>query len=156
MTQIELIIWNLEEVRRRSKKVWTSIPYEYEEWRPDPDAMSCIEIIRHVNESQHYYHQAILNRASIKHFESPFDDKEYISIADEIAFGEPYHQAFLEMIRTIDPQDLREVKIDRSDVGYIRELGDFLLRIAYHESVHTGQLLQYLRMVPIDRPDIWD
>lgn len=156
MTQVELIIWNFEEVRRRSKQVWLSIPKEYQMWRPDVEAMNCIEMVRHVIESQHYYHQTILNRASVKDFESPFDEREFTTIADEITFGEPYHQGFLEMIRSLHPQDLTDISIDRSDVGYIRPLGDFLLRIAYHESVHTGQLLQYLRMIPIERPRIWD
>ncbi|MED4141514.1 DinB family protein, partial [Priestia megaterium] len=26
----------------------------------------------------------------------------------------------------------------------------------YHESVHAGQLLQYLRIMGVDRPRIWD
>ncbi|MGD8188622.1 DinB family protein [Brevibacillus ginsengisoli] len=156
MTQIELIIWNLVEARRRSKEVWLSIPTEYADYRPDGEAMSCIELVRHVLESQHYYHHTILNRASLKEYTSPFDDRELTSIVDEIAFGEKHHQAFLEMIQTLTPQDLTEITIDRTDVGYIRGLGDFLLRVAYHEAVHTGQLLQYLRMIPIDRPMIWD
>ncbi len=41
-------------------------------------------------------------------------------------------------------------------MGYIRELGDMLLRVAYHESVHTGQLLDYLRTAKVKRPIIWD
>jgi len=30
-----------------------------------------------------------------------------------------------------------------------------LLRIAYHEAVHTGQLLSYLRTLGLERPMIW-
>jgi hypothetical protein len=30
------------------------------------------------------------------------------------------------------------------------------LRMAYHEAVHTGQLLAYLRAMGIPRPNIWD
>jgi hypothetical protein len=47
-------------------------------------------------------------------------------------------------------------KVDRSDVGYIRTFGDFILRIGYHEAVHAGQLLGYLRMMNAPRPVIWD
>lgn len=46
--------------------------------------------------------------------------------------------------------------IDRSDVGYRRLLGDMLLRVAYHEAVHAGQLLDYLRTACVERPNIWD
>ncbi|GIN66553.1 hypothetical protein J41TS2_19740 [Bacillus sonorensis] len=59
-------------------------------------------------------------------------------------------------IKTLSVSDLENVQIDRSDVGYVRTLGDMLMRIAYHESVHTGQLLDYMRTMRIDRPNIWD
>jgi hypothetical protein len=32
------------------------------------------------------------------------------------------------------------ISIDRSDVGYVRKAGDFILRMAYHEAVHAGQV----------------
>ncbi len=47
-------------------------------------------------------------------------------------------------------------QIDRSESGYVRSLGDMLLRIAYHEAVHTGQLLDYLRTADIERVRVWD
>jgi len=52
--------------------------------------------------------------------------------------------------------DLATVQIDRSESGYVRSLGDMLLRIAYHEAVHTGQLLDYLRTADIERVRVWD
>ena len=52
--------------------------------------------------------------------------------------------------------DLHTISIDRSDVGYVRKAGDFILRIAYHEAVHAGQMLQYLRMAGVERPSVWD
>ncbi|MBM7542797.1 putative damage-inducible protein DinB [Amphibacillus cookii] len=35
-------------------------------------------------------------------------------------------------------------------------MGDMLLHVAYHEAVHTGQLLDYLRTADIPRGHIWD
>lgn len=60
------------------------------------------------------------------------------------------------MISTFSDEDLTCIQIDRSDVGYIRSLGDMLMRIGYHESVHAGQLLQYLRTMEVARPKVWD
>ena len=74
----------------------------------------------------------------------------------ELEFADIYHQQFLEMISTFSDEDLTCIQIDRSDVGYIRSLGDMLLRIGYHEFVHAGQLLQYLRTMGVDRPKVWD
>lgn len=156
MKSTDLVILNFEEVRRRSMKVWTSIPSEYLNWKPDDQAMSCIEMIRHVLESEHYYHLAILNRGSLKSFASPFESQPYTSVEREIEFAKPYRDAFLETISSFEQSDLEDIKIDRSDVGYIRTLGDMLLRIAYHESVHTGQLLDYLRTAEVPRIRIWD
>ncbi len=52
--------------------------------------------------------------------------------------------------------DLENVRIERKEVGQSKKLGDYLNRIAYHESVHTGQMLSYLRTIGIERPQIWD
>ncbi|MET3697813.1 uncharacterized damage-inducible protein DinB [Bacillus oleivorans] len=156
MNSIDLIILNLNEVRRRSIKLWTSIPEDKLHWKPDEDAMSCIEMIRHVLESEHYYHLAIKNRGSLSVFNSPFEDRPFTSVRAEIEFAEPYRNQFIDTIKSFSEEDLESIKIDRSDSGYIRDLGDMLLRIAYHESVHTGQLLDYLRTAGVPRVRIWD
>ncbi len=79
-----------------------------------------------------------------------------ISVKSELEFAETYPQQFLEMLNNFSDEDLTCIQIDRSDVGYIRSLGDMLLSIGYHESVHAGQLLQYLRTMGVDRPKVWD
>ncbi|MDR7071679.1 DinB family protein [Fictibacillus barbaricus] len=156
MKSIELLILNFNEIRRRSIKVWTSIPEEKLHWKPDGEAMSCLEMIRHVLESEHYYHLAIENRGSLPVFESPFENHPFTTVKDELEFAEPYRKQFIETIKSYSEDDLDHIKIDRSDSGYIRDLGDMLLRIAYHESVHTGQLLDYLRTAGAERISIWD
>jgi uncharacterized damage-inducible protein DinB len=156
MQTVELSILNLEEVRRRSIKLWMSIPDDYLGWRPDDRAMTCLEMIRHVLDGEHYYHLALLNRGSLPTYESPFDSQPLVSVQRELQVAEPLREAFLETVRSFNPADLEGIMIDRSDVGYKRKLGDMLLRIAYHESVHTGQLLDYLRAAGVPRVNIWD
>jgi uncharacterized damage-inducible protein DinB len=156
MNSMDLLILNFNEVRRRSIKVWTSIPREKLQWKPDDEAMNCIEMIRHVLESEHYYHLAIKNRGSLSIFDSPFENRPYTSINDELSFAEPYRNDFIKTIKSFTEDDLTNIKIDRSDSGYIRDLGDMLLRVAYHESVHAGQLLDYLRSAGVPRIRIWD
>lgn len=156
MKSIDLIILNFNEVRRRSIKVWTSIPEEKLDWKPDDKAMNCLEMIRHVLESEHYYDLAIRNRGSLSVFDSPFENQPFTSVNAELEFAEPYRKQFIDTIRSFSEGDLENIKIDRSESGYIRDLGDMLLRIAYHESVHTGQLLDYLRTAGVPRIRIWD
>ncbi|NHM33636.1 DinB family protein [Neobacillus terrae] len=156
MNSIDLIILNLNEVRRRSIKVWTSIPEEKLHWKPDDEAMNCLEMIRHVLESEHYYDLAIRNRGSLSVFDSPFENQPFTSVNAELEFAEPYRKQFIDNIKSFSEGDLENINIDRSESGYIRELGDMLLRVAYHESVHTGQLLDYLRTAGVPRIRIWD
>lgn len=156
MKSIELILLNFNEVRRRSIKLWNSIPQEKLHWKPDDEAMTCIEMIRHVLESEYYYHLAIQNRGSLEVFDSPFEQQPFTTVNAELNFAEPYRNQFLETIKSFSEVDLINIKIDRSESGYIRSLGDMLLRIAYHESVHTGQLLDYLRKANVPRIRVWD
>ncbi|MGB0982106.1 MAG: DinB family protein, partial [Winogradskyella sp.] len=71
-------------------------------------------------------------------------------------FSVKYRADFLKMINQLKPSDLETIRIERTEVGQSKTLGDYLNRIAYHESVHTGQLLDYLRTLGIKRPQIWD
>ncbi|MFX3635506.1 MAG: DinB family protein [Candidatus Pristimantibacillus sp.] len=156
MNAIEIIRLNFEEVRRRSIKVWESIPEEHLDWKPDTDALSVKEMIRHVLDGEHYYHLALLNKGSLPTYDSPFDHRTFTTVKDELAFAQHYRQQFIETVLSFSEEDLSNVEIDRSNVGYTRSLGDMLMRIAYHESIHTGQLLDYMRTAAIERPNIWD
>ncbi|MNW54697.1 DinB superfamily protein [compost metagenome] len=154
----DLIVLNFEEVRRRSVMVWKSIPQQLLNWKPDQDALTCAEMIRHVLEGEFLYHQILIRRSSkaISSLANPFETREFTTVEDELAFARTYREDFLNYVKLLSASDLEGVQIDRSDVGYVRMLGDMLMRIAYHESVHTGQLLDYMRTMGVDRPKIWD
>jgi len=87
---------------------------------------------------------------------NPYKPITFSSVEEALKFAQPYREKFIDFLGLIDEKQLTEVKIDRSEMGYVRELGDMLLRVAYHESVHTGQLLDYLRTAKVPRPLIWD
>jgi uncharacterized damage-inducible protein DinB len=125
-------------------------------WKPDVQAMDTIESVRHIIEGEHIYHNIIAGGGALNNFVSPWEDKKYDSIEDEIAFAIPYRKAFLDMISSINPQDLQTKEIIRTEYNQRRTLGDYLNRVAYHESVHTGQLLSYMRTFGVDRPSVWD
>lgn len=60
------------------------------------------------------------------------------------------------MVSGLDDTDLENIQIERKEVGQSKKSGDYLNRIAYHESVHAGQILSHLRTIRIERPQIWD
>jgi uncharacterized damage-inducible protein DinB len=156
MTPTEMLVWNLEEVRRRSIKIWNAIPSDQLHWKPDADAMTCIEMVRHVLEGEHLYLLMLESGGSLPSEDSPFTGRPYASVAEELQFSEPYRLEVVNFVRSLSAADLETLKVDRSDKGYVRSAGDFILRMAYHESVHGGQLLSYLRTMNATRPNIWD
>ncbi|KIL39856.1 hypothetical protein SD70_17500 [Gordoniibacillus kamchatkensis] len=157
LTAKDAIIYNFRETRRRSILCWRAIPKEMLDWKPDGEAMSIGEMIRHVWTATYWYQRILMNRGSLQAEESgPFDSIPVTAAETEIELSEPYFQDFLTYVSGLAEEDISAAVIDRSDVGYRRTLGDMLLRIAYHESVHTGQLLQYMRMAGLDRPKVWD
>lgn len=156
MRQQEIILLNFEEIRRRSIKLWTAITPENYSWRPDKDAMSCLEMVRHVLEGEHLFHMIVNRRGNLGDYLSPWANKPYSDLQAELDFAEPFRWAFLKTIKEFSPDDLSTVEIIRSEKGQRRRLGDYLQRIAYHEAVHTGQMLSYLRALGLERPQIWD
>jgi len=156
MNATELLILNFEEVRRRSIKIWKSISEEQLFWKPDPEAMSCFEMIRHVLESENIYHHIILKRGVLGNYESPLTGNPFTTLEDEIKNAQPYREKFLKMVHSFTAKELDEVYITRKEKKQHRKLGDYLLRMAYHEAVHTGQLLDYLRTINAPRANIWD
>lgn len=156
MNSIEIILLNFKEIRRRSLKVWKNIPKHKFDYKPDSQAMSIIEMIRHVLEGEHLFHTIIENRGNLGDYKSPWEGVDYIDIENEIMLAESYRKNFIDMIKSLSESDLSTVQIERNEVGQSKNLGDYLNRIAYHESIHTGQLLSYLRAARVTRPQIWD
>lgn len=155
MTASELLILNFTEIRRKSIKLWKGLPENYYHWKPDEDAMTAIEMIRHVLEADHGWN-IIINNGSMTNYRTPWEDRPFISVTDELEFAEPFRNAFLESIRKFSDTQLNETEIIHPGNGDKKILGKYLLRIGYHESVHAGQFLSYLRAMGIDRPVIWD
>lgn len=156
MNAKELLLLNFEEVRRRSIKVWKAVSEDDLFWKPDPDAMNCFEMIRHVLESENIYHHIIINRGVLGDYTSPLSGNPYTTLEDELKNAQPYREKFLKMVHSLGLNELEEVYITRKEIKQHRKLGDYLLRMAYYESVHTGQLLGYLRTMKSPGAIIWD
>ena len=62
----------------------------------------------------------------------------------------------MESVRQFSDAELNKTEIVHPGNGDKKVLGKYLLRIGYHESVHVGQFLSYLRAMNINRPEIWD
>lgn len=155
MTPTELIQINLFEIRRKSIKLWNALPESYYHWKPDEKAMSAIEMIRHVLEAD-YGWNIIINNGSMANYTTPWKNRPFSNVSDEIKFAQPYRNAFIESIRQFSAIELSENKVVHPGNGEMKNLGQYLLRIGYHETVHAGQFLAYLRAMKVDIPNLWD
>jgi uncharacterized damage-inducible protein DinB len=117
--------------------------------------MTASEIIRHVLEAD-YGWNIIINNGSMANYQTPWNNRSFISVVDELEFAEPYRSTFLESVRQFTDTELAENEIIHPGNGARKNLGQYLLRIGYHEAVHAGQFLSYLRAMKIHRPEIWD
>jgi uncharacterized damage-inducible protein DinB len=116
-------------------------------------------LVRHAPECEYLYLFILKNgrRPSSDEDDSLWVTRAYTTVEAEIEFAEPYRKELLSLIGSYRPEQLSALMVDYSAKGQaVRSVGDFILRMAYHESVHTGQLLSYLRMMGVPRPYIWD
>ncbi len=155
MNQSELIILNFIEIRKKSIKLWNGLPKNYYNWKPDEKAMSAIEMIQHVLEAD-YGWNIIINQGDMTNYKTPWKNRPFISVTSELEFAEPYREEFLKSVSQFSDTELKETEIVHPGNGEKKILGKYLLRIGYHESVHAGQFLSYLRAMKINRPEIWD
>jgi hypothetical protein len=156
MTSAALLRLNFDEDRRRSRKAWTAIPAGLLDFRGDPQCMSLIEQVRHVLEDDFNYAEMLRSGGDLPPGPNPWHGRALGSVDDEVRFAAPFRQSFLDLVASFSERDLVERTVSRPSRGYVRSFGDFLLRIAYHEAVHTGQLLRDLRRAGCPRPDLWD
>ncbi|WP_442847297.1 DinB family protein [Leeuwenhoekiella sp. H156] len=155
MNLSELIILNLKEIRIRSIKIWKALPENYNNWKPDRAAISAAEMIRHVLEADYGWNM-IVNQEDMANYKTPWENRPFISLKDELEFAEPFRKTFLESIRQFSDEELKETEIIHPGNGAKKNLAKYVFRIGYHESVHAGQFLSYLRAMKVERPKIWD
>jgi uncharacterized damage-inducible protein DinB len=157
MKALDLFLLDYQESRRRFLMVAASFPNELLTWRPDIGALSVGETIRHVLLHDLSWLK-ILQEKRLPTDEEHLHllDRPYTDLQDEIDRSIQYQKEFIELIKTYNEEELLSIYISWPHKPIKRTLGDTLERKSYHDAVHTGQLLQYLRMLNIERPMIWD
>lgn len=155
MEEAKLICLNLEEIRRRSIVLWRGLPEDFYNWKPDDDAMTALEMIRHVLAAD-YGWTKIIKGEDMSNFKSPWDGVPLKNVAQEIEMAVPYREEFINTVKSFSIEDLKSTNIIHPGNGKEKPLGQYILRIGYHEAVHAGQFISYLRSMKLPRPFIWD
>ena len=126
MNQSELLILNFVEIRKRSIKLWKSLPEKYFNWKPDRAAMSASELIRHVLEADYGWNR-IINQEDMTNYKTPWENRPFISLKDELEFAEPFRETFLECVRQFSDKELDEMEITHPRNGDKKVLAKYLL-----------------------------
>ncbi|MDZ5472230.1 DinB family protein [Bacillus sp. 31A1R] len=157
MNAIDLFLLDFKESRRRFIMTATAFPSEFFTWKPDKDALSVGETIRHVLLHDFSWLKIFEeNRLPTAEETDHLWAEPYTNLQDEIIRSNIYHDQFITYVSSLQTNDLDSKYIQWPHKPIRRTLGDALERKSYHDAVHTGQLLQYLRMLNIERPMIWD
>jgi len=62
-------------------------------------------MVRHVLESEHLYHIIVNNRGSLENYISPWKEKPYTDLQDELDFAKPFREKFIETIRSFSSEN---------------------------------------------------
>jgi len=157
MNSLELFLLDYKECRRRFLLTAAAFPDELLTWRPDKAALSVGETIRHVLLHDFSWLRILKdNRLPTDEEQSDLWEEPYTNLQNEVDRASVYYDEFINYVSSLNINDLGTKYINWPHKPISRTLGDTLERKSYHDAVHTGQLLQYLRMLHIDRPIIWD
>lgn len=111
MDSNHVIKFNLEEARRRSLILWKNLPAEIHHWKPDNNAMTVLEMVRHVLEGEHLDLQIIESRGELGKYLSPWKNMPFVDMEAELRFAEPFRSNFTNAVEFLTPEDLDEIKI---------------------------------------------
>ncbi|MGM7684137.1 DinB family protein [Cytobacillus sp. Hm23] len=152
-----LILLDLKECRRRFLIVARGFSDDLLCWKPDARALTVGETIRHVLLHDFSWLTILReHRLPSEEERKQIWGKPFVTIESEIAGSNIYHDSLLSYVNGLPSSTYSSKMIKWPHKDIERSLGDTLERKSYHDAVHTGQLLQYMRMLQIERPDIWD
>ncbi|MEJ7826884.1 MAG: hypothetical protein WKF91_01765, partial [Segetibacter sp.] len=84
--------------------------------------MNCLEMIRHVLEGEHLFHKIVDNRGNIGDYVSPWTDRPYTNLQDELDYAKSYREHFLATIKSFSADELTAIEIIRSEKGQRKNL----------------------------------
>lgn len=153
----ELFVKQKEAVRRRTREVAEMVQPEDFAWRPEKDALTVGEMLRHLWVSEEGVRRAALN-ADFSYYEKRIPEGLRAvlgtpsSLPEELARLESVHQETLRLVRDLPPARLEEERVHEA-LGFRRKVYAMLLGINEHEIHHRAQLMVYLRMLGTPVPE---
>lgn len=148
---IDQFLTYLARIRERTQRVVDLVPDDRLEWRPDPDAFSFADLLRHVAALERYmFAENVRGRPS----RYPGHGPELAEGAEEVrAFWRRCRREALALYGELTDADLE--RVCTTPAGAELRIWKWLRAMVEHEVHHRGQLYLMLRMVSVDTPPLY-
>ncbi len=153
----EFFLKQKEAIRGRTRQVTQLIRTEHMNWRPEKDALSVGEMLRHLWHSEEGVRRVAL-KGDFSYYEKriPLGLRAVFgtprSLEEELNQLERAHSETLAAVANFPPELWDEVRV-HEELGFRRKVAVILLGINEHEIHHRAQLMTYLRILGTPVPE---
>ena len=154
----ELFLKQKEAQRAQTRQVLALVRPEMLPWRPEKDALSVGEMLRHLWVSEEGVRRAALE-GNFAYYERriPQGLRAVLGtpreLADELVDIERVHNETLTAVRAFPAEQLETERVHEG-LGFRRKASVILLGINEHEIHHRAQLMVYLRILGSPAPEM--
>jgi uncharacterized damage-inducible protein DinB len=153
----EFFLKQKEAIRRRTHEVTSLVRVEHLGWRPEKDALSVGEMLRHIWVSEEGVRRVALD-GNFAYYETriPKGLRAVVGtpgkLEEELANLDRVHRETLAAVKLFPLERWEEERVYES-LSFRRKVGVILLGINEHEIHHRAQLMTYLRMLGTPVPE---
>jgi len=153
----EFFLKQKEAIRRRTHEVTSLVRAENLGWRPEKDALSVGEMLRHIWVSEEGVRRVALE-GNFAYYETriPKGLRAVVgtpgTLEEELASLDRVHRETLAAVKLFPLERWEEERVNES-LRFRRKVGVILLGINEHEIHHRAQLMTYLRMLGTPVPE---
>lgn len=157
MTLQEFFLKQKEAVRARSQEVFALLRPEHMAWKPEKDALSVGEMLRHLWVSEEGVRRCALE-GNFAYYETrmPKGVRAVMgapgSLEEELKNIDRAHRETLTAVAAQPPEILDEERA-HAGLGFRRKVAIILFGMNEHEVHHRAQLMTYLRMLGSPAPE---
>ena len=144
-------------IRKQTREIAKTIPADKLDWRPEPEALSPGEMLRHIWMSEEGV-RAVALEGNFSYYEAriPQGLRTVLgtvgTLEEELENLERVHKATLAAVADY-PVEQWETERVHQDLGFRRKVYTILFGLNIHEVHHRAQLMTYLRMLGTPIPD---
>lgn len=157
MTLQEFFLKQKEAIRARTQEVFHLLRPEHMAWKPEKDALSVGEMLRHLWVSEEGVRRVVLDN-NFAYYETRIPKGlrattgTPASLDEELKNVERVHRETLATVAALPAESFEEERANPA-LGFCRKVAVILFGMNEHEVHHRAQLMTYLRMLGTPAPE---